>query len=216
LNSIFSKTKEIQISMDGFIDQVEKAALIFLEGLKAYINDKKERFEEYSAELTELESSADNLRRDVKYKLYAFMLIPEARGDVLGVLETLDDVIDLTEKVLEHFSIESPVIPDFLKEDFLELTELSFKAMEQLSKAARAFFTELKLVNNYVNKVHFYEHEADKVEKILKQKIFNSDKIEELAIKFHLRYFTEKIALVSDESEKVAERLAIYAIKRRI
>jgi len=34
------------------------------------------------------------------------MLIPESRGDVLGVLETLDDVIDLTEKVVEHFSIE--------------------------------------------------------------------------------------------------------------
>ncbi len=216
MNSIFSKTKEIQSSMDGFIDQVEKAALIFLEGMKAYFSGKSERFEEYSTELADVESEADNIRRDVKYKLYTFMLIPESRGDVLGVLETLDDVIDLTEKVLEHFLIESPDIPDFLKEDFLELTELSYKAMEELSKAARSFFTELKLVNDYVNKVHFYEHEADKVEKILKLKIFNSEKIKDLAIKISLRYYAEKIALISDESEKVAERLAIYAIKRRI
>jgi predicted phosphate transport protein (TIGR00153 family) len=216
MNSLFSKTKEIQSSMDGFIDQVEKAALLFLEGMKAYFAGKSERFEEYCSELADVESEADTIRRDVKYKLYTFMLIPESRGDVLGVLETLDDVVDITEKVVEHFSIETPNIPEFIKEDFLELTELSYKAMEELAKASRAFFTELKLVNDFVNKVHFYEHEADKVEKILKRKIFSSEKIKDLAVKNSLRYFAEKIALISDESEKVAERLAIYAIKRRI
>ena len=99
---------------------------------------------------------------------------------------------------------------------FLERTELSYKSVEELAKASRAFFTELKLVNNYVNKVHFYEHEADKLEKILKRKIFNSEKIKDFSKRVHLRYFAEKIAFLSDEAESVAERLAIYAIKRRI
>jgi uncharacterized protein len=216
MNNLFSRSKELQVSMDGFIDRVESAGLIFFEGLRAYLNGKNERFEEYCTELSELESDADNLRRDIKYKLYTYMLIPESRGDVLGVLETLDDVIDITEKVLEHFLIEMPDIPELLKEDFLELVELSYNAVSELAKGSRAFFTELKLVNNYVNKVHFYEHEADKVEKIIKKKIFNGEEIKELSIKMHLRYFAEKIALVSDEAERVAERLAIYAIKRRI
>lgn len=216
MNKIFSRSKELQSSMDSFIDRVEKAALIFLEGLKAYMKNKFERFEEYYNELSRLESKADTLRRDIKYKIYSHMLIPESRGDVLGVLETLDDVIDKTEKVLEDFLIEKPEIPEIMKEDFLELIELSYKAMEELAKGARAFFTELKLVNDYVNKVHFYEHEADKVEKNLKKKIFSGDEFTDLARKNSLRHYTEKIALVSDESESVAERLAIYAIKRRM
>ncbi|MBC8415094.1 MAG: TIGR00153 family protein [Candidatus Cloacimonetes bacterium] len=216
MNGLFSRSKDLQASMDGFIDRVEKAGLIFYEGLKAYFSGKKERFEEYTKELTELESKADAVRRDIKYKLYTHMLIPESRGDVLGVLETLDDVIDITEKVLEHFYIETPDIPEYLREDFKDLAELSYKSVEELAKASRAFFTELKLVNNYVNKVHFYEHEADKLEKIIKHKIFNSGTEMDLSIRMHLRYFAEKIALLSDEAESVAERLAIYAIKRRI
>ena len=216
MNGLFSRSKDLQASMDGFIDRVEKAGLIFYEGLKAYLSGKMERFEEYSKELTELESKADAVRRDIKYKLYTHMLIPESRGDVLGVLETLDDVIDTTEKVLEHFYIETPDIPEYLREDFKDLAELSNKSVEELAKASRAFFTELKMVNNYVNKVHFYEHEADKLEKSIKHKIFNSDTEMDLSIRMHLRYFTEKIALLSDEAESVAERLAIYAIKRRI
>lgn len=164
--------------MDSYIDRVEKAALIMMEGLKAYMNNKFDRFDEYTSELSDLESKADTLRRDIKYKIYTYMLIPESRGDVLGVLETLDDVIDRTEKVMEDFSIEKPEIPKIMKEDFLDLIELSYKAMYELAKGARAFFTELKLVNDYVNKVHFYEHEADKVEKALKKKYSAVEKLQ--------------------------------------
>jgi len=71
-------------------------------------------------------------------------------------------------------------------------------------------------VNDYVNKVHFYEHEADDVEETLKRKAFDSNEITRLSRKVHMRYFAEKIALVSDIAEAVAERLSVYTIKRRI
>jgi len=131
-------------------------------------------------------------------------------------LETLDDIVDICEKVLEQFSIETPQIPDFLKSDFIELAELSSKTVDEVVKAARAFFKEIALVSNYVNKVHFYEHEADAVEEHLKRSAFKSDEIKLFSHKVHLRYFAEKIAGVSDVAESVAERLSIYAIKRQI
>jgi len=72
------------------------------------------------------------------------------------------------------------------------------------------------MVSDYVNKVHFYEHEADDVEEHLKRRAFNSDEIKRFSHKVHMRYFAEKIAAVSDVAESVAERLSVYAIKRRI
>ncbi len=211
-----NKSKQLEAELESFLNMVSDASLIFLEGVKAYVNKKEDRFEQYYRDITKLETKADNLRRNIKLKLYTYMLIPESRGDVLGLLETLDDVIDTTEKVLEQFSIEKPAIPEVLNEDFIELAELSSKTMEQLVKGVRAFFTELKMVNDYVNKVHFYEHEADKVEESLKRKAFKLNEIKTFSKKVHLRYFAEKIAMVSDIAESVAERLAVYAIKRRI
>ena len=217
MHNLFSgRSKELQSSIENFVDRVEKAGLIFREGVKAYLKNKTKRFEEFYHELSELESQADVVRRDIKYKLYTFMLIPESRGDVLGLLETLDDVIDVAEKILKDLSIETPDIPEFIKEDFADLAELSYKAVEELAKCARAFFTEIKLVNNYVNKIHFYEHEADKLEEILKRKIFKCEDIKVFSKKVHLRYFAEKFALLSDVAESVSERIAVYAIKRRI
>ncbi|MDP8267471.1 MAG: DUF47 family protein [Candidatus Tenebribacter davisii] len=211
-----SKSKQLEGEIDGYLDRVSTAGLIFQEGVKAYVNGKKDKFERTFIDISTLESDADNVRRDIKHKLYTYMLIPESRGDVLGLLETLDDIVDICEKVLEQFSIETPNIPEFLKSDFLELAELSSKTVEEVVKGARAFFREIGMVSEYVNKVHFYEHEADDVEEHLKRNAFNSKKIESFSQKVHMRYFAEKIALVSDVSESVAERLSVYAIKRRI
>jgi predicted phosphate transport protein (TIGR00153 family) len=144
------------------------------------------------------------------------MLIPESRGDVLGLLETLDDVVDICEKVLEQFSIETPDIRDFLKSDFRELAELSASCVDEIVKAARCFFTDITMVSNYVNKVHFYEHEVDDLEEQLKRKAFSSGEIVRFSQKVHMRYFAEKIAKVSDVAQSVAERLSVYAIKRKI
>ena len=211
-----SKSKQLEGDIDGYLDRVTKAGLIFQEGVKAYVNGKKDKFERTFIDISTLESDADNVRRDIKHKLYTYMLIPESRGDVLGLLETLDDIVDICEKVLEQFSIETPNIPEFLKSDFLELAELSSKTVEEVVKGTRAFFREIGMVSEYVNKVHFYEHEADDVEEQLKRKAFNSNEIKRFSQKVHMRYFAEKIALVSDVSESVAERLSVYAIKRRI
>jgi len=216
MNLFSSKAKQLEGDIDGYLDRVTTAGLIFLEGVKAYVNGKPDKFERNFKEISELESDADNIRRDIKHKLYTYMLIPESRGDVLGLLETLDDIVDICEKVLEQFSIENPEIPDFLKSDFLALAELSSKAVEEVVKGARAFFREIAMVSDFVNKVHFYEHEADDVEEHLKRTAFNSNEIERFSHKVHMRYFAEKLAGVSDVAESVAERLSVYAIKRRI
>lgn len=211
-----NKTKQLEADIEGYLDRVSTSGMIFKEGVKAYIQGNKDKFDKNFSEITSLESEADTVRRDIKHKLYTYMLIPESRGDVLGLLENLDDIVDTCEKVLEQFSIETPNIREFLASDFIELAELSNSAVDEVVKGARAFFREITMVSNYVNKVHFYEHEADDVEEHLKRKAFNSPEIKKFSEKVHMRYFAEKIATVSDVSEAVAERLAVYAIKRKI
>ncbi len=217
MNSLFPKrSKELESDVDSYLDKVSVAGLVLLDGIKSYLEGKADQFEKNYLEISKIESDADQMRRDIKHRLYTYMLIPESRGDVLGLLETIDDIVDVCEKVLEQFSIENPQIPDFLKGDFLTLAELSSKAVEEVVKGAQAFFRQIEMVSNYVNKVHYYEHKADDIEEQLKRKAFNSDEIKRFSYKVHMRYFAEKIALVSDVSESVCERLSVYAIKRRI
>jgi len=58
----------------------------------------------------------------------------------------------------------------------------------------------------------FFEKEADKVSTKLKKAIFGSDL--DLSHKRHLRSFVDHIDNVASWAEDVADRLAIYSIKR--
>jgi hypothetical protein len=213
---LFNRAKSIEGNIDKYLENILKSSLIFEQGLKEYFDGRQEDFEKRTVEIQRLESESDEIRRDIKYKLYKELLIPDARGDVLGLLETMDNVIDTAEMVMIRFSIEKPIIWPELKDDFIELTVASTKCVAELVSAARAFFREITKVADCLVKVHFWEHEADKIEERIMRKAFEGDFIDRLSLKVHMRYFAERISLLADEAEDVADRLDIYTIKRSI
>lgn len=216
MKKLFGKSRELEAEIGKYLDIVNKAILIFKRDVIRYINKNFTVFEKNLEEIQKVENRADDFQKDIKYKLYQYMLIPESRGDVLALLESIDNVVDLTKKVVIQLSIEKPEIPVSLESDFLELTDQSVETVDKLVKSMRAYFEEIALVNDYINKVHFYEHEADKTEERLKRKIFNLEGVNDLCHKIHLRDFSERIAQLSDQAEEISERLSVATIKRSI
>jgi predicted phosphate transport protein (TIGR00153 family) len=210
------KKKLLIGEIESFWDTIGTAALVFKAGTDAFLDRKQDQLAERLKEIDKLENEADDLRRSIKYEVYSQMLIPDSRGDVLGLLETSDSVIDRAKKVLYSLDIEQPAVPPCLIDDFKELATASANAMDQMVKAARAFFSDIKIINDFINKVYYYEHEADKLEERIKRKAFATDEIDMLSRRVQIRYFAEKISLLSDQAEAVCERLTIYSIKRSI
>ena len=212
--SIFRRTRALEGEIDEFMDNLAQAALAFKRAVSIFLVDgRSPEFDEKLAQVNELESRSDDLRRAIERQLYAQTLIPESRGDVLGLLENLDSVLNNFEGALWGFSIENPDIPEQYHEDFKSLAEQVTAAVDALVLASRAFFRNVEMVGDHMHKVIFYEKEADKVSTKLKRQIFESDL--DLARKLHLRHFVEAIDNIADRAEDVADRLAIYAIKRR-
>lgn len=211
-----SKVRSLESKIDRYVSLVEQSALQLEDAVKKYLNGRQELFEQKWKEIDDTEREADELRREIKYRLYAEMLIPDSRGDVLGLLETLDEVTDKAKDVAVHFSIEEPDVYPFLRDDFEELVETCAKAVNEVCAAVRAFFRDFYRVNEHVEKVHYWEQQADDIEERLKRKAFASEEIVKFSKKVHMRYFAERISRIADEAEGVADRLAVYAIKRKI
>ena len=212
---LFKNAITLEVKIQHYLDNVTNSGILFLEGIDDYLNGDMTQFANKLADIRQNEEAADELRREIRYRLYRKMLIPESRGDVLGLLETTDNVIDATKKVLGHFDVEKPNIREFLRPILAKLAKASADALDNVVRADRAFFTNKESVEDYIHKVHFYEHEADQLEEQAKKAIFESTEIERLSEKLQLRNFVELIASLSDESEDVAERLSVYAIKRQ-
>ncbi len=131
---------------------------------------------------------------------------------MLGLLENMDRILNECEGAMWQFFIERPKIPEEFNADFAGLTECVVESVSALVSASRRFFRDIDAVSDQLHKVMFYEKEADKVSTKLKIAIFASEL--DLSRKAQLRNFVEHIDNIADTAEDVADRLAIYTIKR--
>ncbi len=210
--AIFYKTKELESEIDAFCDTVDQGALAFKLGINLFLRGADTTFEDKLRQVNELESRGDTLRRAVERKLYSQTLIPESRGDVLGLLENMDRILNECEGAMWQFFIEKPKIPDEFNADFTGLTGFVVESVSALVSASRRFFRDIDAVSDQLHKVMFYEKEADKVSTKLKIAIFASEL--DLSRKIQLSNFVEHIDNIADTAVDVADRLAIYTIKR--
>ncbi len=217
MKSLFrNHSKELEDEIDAYLKAISRGGLIFKEGVLEYLKGKEEAFEIRVKEMTAAEKEADEKLKNIKYKLYAYNLIPDASGDILELTDALDELVDRAKAVHLNLSIEKPQIPDFAVESFKDLTEASCQAADELMKGVRSFFQNTGMVEEHVNKVYFYEGEADKLEVAIARQVFGSESIERLSHKMHLRYFVGRIASISDIAEDVALKLSVFQLKRNI
>jgi predicted phosphate transport protein (TIGR00153 family) len=211
---LFKKTKELELQLDEYLDLVVEGGLLFKQGIRYYLQGHNSEFEDRLKDLDQCESKADGLRRAIESRLYLQTLIPESRGDVLGILESTDRVLNLTAETLLEFSVESPNILSDLHSLYLDLAGASIKALDYMVAAIRAYFRDLTEVRDHINKAQFYEHESDKIAEKIKRLVFKKDI--ELSYKLHMRYFVIRIDKIADRAEDVCDRLSIATIKRYV
>lgn len=210
---LFHTTKEVETHFDSFLDTVSQGGMAFRSAVETYLDaagngDLKAKLDQ----LNDLEHKGDDLRRQVEHELYTLALIPDFRGDVLSLLEDLDSLLNVMEETMVSFEIERPAFPPELHADLRQLAESVSLAVESAVMASRAFLRDIQSVRDHLHKVMFYEKEADRASDKLKRAVFASSL--PLAEKLHLRRFIDVIDHIADESEDVADWLAIYTIKR--
>jgi predicted phosphate transport protein (TIGR00153 family) len=204
--------KELIDSINVFLDNILNINKLFKELLKNYFNQEFDKVETITNEISKLESQCDKLRRQVERKIYQETLIPDLRGDVLGMLENIDKIPGQIQANAHSFNTEKPNIPKELNENFLNLYNDASECISLLVDGARNFFINKKITLEKCLLVSKIESKADVISTALKKNIF-SDSKNGLATKVHLRYFVDIMDEVANLSEDVADRLIISSSK---
>ncbi|MDC6447561.1 DUF47 family protein [Alphaproteobacteria bacterium] len=214
-SSLFSDTKKLEREIDEFVDILSEVGLVFKNIIPTYLNHSANtQFDEMVEKVKDMESRADKITKEVEHTLYEETLIPDARSDVLRLLEHMDEIIGMYQGNCYHFSIQKPNFPKEFHQDLIELTDTVVDCVEALCLTVRSFFRDIKTVRDNGHKVTFFEKESDIKFSALARRIFDSEL--SLDQKMHLRYFVEKIDRICDQAEDIADEIQIYAIKRSV
>jgi predicted phosphate transport protein (TIGR00153 family) len=211
--NIFKTSKSVSLSIDEFFDKIEMGTLNFKKGVQNYIDDNKIEFLQNLKAISNLESEADTIQRKIENDFYLHSLMPNYASDILNLIESVDDIIDMSKDVLSQFDVETPHMPDEIKKEYLELVGLAVKSVENVVSAARIFFISPDEVKDRIQKVLFYHRETDVLSNNIKRKIFQEFDSLKLSEKIHLRYFALHIEQISDTSKNIAHQLSSLVIK---
>lgn len=204
--------KELIDSINTFLDNILKINVLFKTLLENYFNKRFQEVDKITNEISDLESQCDKIRRDVERKIYQETLIPDLRGDVLGMLENLDKIPGQIQANAHSFNTEKPNVDEELNSNFLKLCDYASECIALLIEGSRNFFIDKKVTIEKCLQVSKVESRADKVSTELKNIIFSNNE-NGLATKVHLRYFVEIMDEVANLSEDVADRLIISSSK---
>jgi predicted phosphate transport protein (TIGR00153 family) len=211
---LWNKEKSIIDKIKAYLDQVDRCRNRFRVSIeKLVLEPGNEENQAIVEEVHRSESKADDLRRTIELQLYERALIPESRGDVLGLLETMDAIPGMFQSLCYQLLLEKITFPEQFRERFLHLVDVNVKSYDLVREAVLGLFYS-KDVKAQTDLVDAAESDSDHMERDLIRDIFSSklDKADKILLKDIVVYTGD----ISDQAETVKDRLILAIVKRKI
>jgi uncharacterized protein len=195
-------------------EKVKECAWAFQQAMECHFSDKCETFEEFRQEIIQIESQADAIKRRIRGHIPKETMMPISNFLVFRYVREQDGVLDAVEDTLDWISYRSETkIPEELKKDFALLVDSVIDPIEELSTMvteARKYFKtysedQRDIVKDIIRKLRQQEHEADRFEDIIKQKVFNM-KVDAVSV-FHLVRLAEIIGSIADHAQNAGDMM---------
>lgn len=204
----------VRTQIHSYLERVDASMSHFEKAMQAVLGGRADEVEAIRAESHAAESAADDLRREIEQMLYEHELLPESRGDLLLLLESVDHIPGAAQGVLNILMLEKPQLPEFLHPLLRELTETNVHAYRLIRKAVESLMEDPRRTRELCVEVDREESRSDRIQMLALQHLFSSDL--NLACKLQLKDVVRMLGAISDRCEHTADLLNIIAIKRRI
>lgn len=212
---LFKKEKHIESLIYDYLDNLRTAQENFQKAMNTYFEKGfSEDFEFLIEQTHKVESRADDIRNEIETMMYAKALIPESRGDILGLLESVDQIPSIFELILYMIQTQRLSTPDSFVLDVKELIRVSLECCELLVKQVEALFRKTEDIRSLVHTIDNKESYCDHIERRIIIKIFESDL--DPFQKLQLKEMVIQLGEISDQADRVSRRVYIISVKRRV
>ena len=215
LKFLFKKQLQIESLIYDYLDNLKMTEQNFHEALNSCLkNGVCGDFDFLIKQTHKFESKADDIREEIKAVMYGKALIPESRGDIMGLLESIDEIPRILELILHMIETQKLVIPDFIVSDIKELIKISLDSCALLFKEVSVLFKKIEGLRALVSTIDHNESHCDHIERRIITKVFDSDidPFQKLQLKEMIIHMGE----ISDQADRVSKRINIISMKRRV
>jgi hypothetical protein len=212
---LFKKEQQVQQLISKYLENLRMTQEHFEKAMDCYFDfGLGENCDFLIQQTHKFESRADDIRHEIIEMMYSKVLIPESRGDILRLLESIDLIPTHFETVLFMIQGQSLKVPDFITPDFRELLRVSLECCDLVIRQVEAYFKKTEDIKALVYTIDSHESRCDHMEREIVRNIFDShlDPFE----KIQLKELVIQMGEISDQADRVSRSVHIINIKHRV
>ncbi len=161
---LFKKEQKVQELISKYLDNLKSTQEHFEMAMDCYFEfGLGENCDFLIKQTHKFESRADDIRNEIIEMMYSKVLIPESRGDIFRLLESIDLILTHFETVLFMIQGQRLKIPDFITPDLRELIEVSLECCDLVIRQVEAYFKKTEDIKALVVQMGEISDQADRV-----------------------------------------------------
>lgn len=212
---LFRKQRQVQVLVERYLDHLRHVQQTFFQAINSCLDgDARDEFQILADETHRFESKADDVREEIKTLMYSKALLPESRGDIMGLLESIDHIPRFFEIILNVIRTQKLTIPDLIVSDVRELVRVSMEACDLMIKQVEDLLQRGRRIPELLGVIDEKESQCDTIERQIIITLFESD-IDPF-LKIQLKELVVFLGEISDQADRVSKRINIISLKRRI
>ena len=212
---LFKKECRVETLIFEYMDTLKLIQESFLDAINACLEDNEcEDFEFLITQTHKHESRADDIRDEINNLMYSKALIPDSRGDIMQLIESIDMIPHFFERILFIMQTQKLNIPEFLVLDVKDLIRISLESCDLLSKQMALHLKQKLGIRSLLSTIDTNESHCDYIERRIITKIFDSDM--DPFVKLQLKELIITMGGISDQADRVSKRINIISMKRRV
>jgi predicted phosphate transport protein (TIGR00153 family) len=190
---------------------------------KAFQKWDVKKLEALEAELDQLETKADGVRRKFEASLVEGAFLPAYRSDFSALAERIDDVADMAQEAARAFvwrGVFCDIIAKACKkkpgareiaEGFVKIAQKAVDATTALKEAVGALMSNVEVARANANKVELAEHESDLLEEKLIKQLYTHERLFDPVSIMQIKDIVEKMGAVSNRAEDASDLISIIS-----
>ena len=166
--------------------------------------------------LSELESEADAVRHKIIRELLDGGLLVDSRKSLMRVMESVDDIADISEDIMQEFKVQKLILPSSSHKSVVEMMAMTQAQYDILIEVISGILSKYKTkeIRSRILEIEGLESRVDQIQRKVIEMIFESD--ETLAYKRQVREQINLIGSISDLIEDISDEIEIIMLARKV
>ncbi len=213
---LFKKQKQLEALIHEYMAEAKVAQDNFSQATERFLSNGRcsPDFDFLVEETHKAESRSDDIKERIEKLLFEKTLIPEFQGDILELLEYVDEIPDQFDRILYAIQRQRICLPSAMINDVKDLVAVSLEACDLMQECMKCLLHGAVSLPTLLKAVDQREGHGDHIEHRVILHIFESDM--DPFQKILLRDLTMAIGDIADHVKRASRLVRIITIKRRV